>query len=83
MKILHSIPNRAAIVAVATPCCPAPVSAMTFVLPMRRARMPWPTTLLILCAPVWLQSSRLRKILGPPACAVRRSQKSSGEGRPA
>ena len=35
MKIVHSSPNRAAAVAVATPCCPAPVSAMTRFLPMR------------------------------------------------
>ena len=32
----------AATVAVATPCWPAPVSAMTRVLPMRRARSTWP-----------------------------------------
>jgi hypothetical protein len=29
-------------------------------LPMRRARSAWPMQLLILCAPVWLRSSRLR-----------------------
>ena len=39
---------------------PTPVSAMIRVLPMRRARMIWPSTLLILCAPVWFSSSRLR-----------------------
>ena len=49
-----------ATVAVATPCCPAPVSAMTRVLPMRRASRIWPTQALILCAPVWFSSSRLR-----------------------
>ena len=54
----HFSPNLAQTVAVATPCCPAPVSAMIRVLPMRRARMIWPKTLLILCAPVWFSSSR-------------------------
>ena len=39
-------------VAVATPCWPAPVSAMIRVLPMRFARRIWPIALLILCAPV-------------------------------
>ena len=41
-----------ATVAVATPCCPAPVSAMIRVLPIRWARRIWPTVLLILWAPV-------------------------------
>ena len=41
-----------ATVAVATPCCPAPVSAMMRVLRMRRASRIWPSVLLILCAPV-------------------------------
>ncbi len=39
---------------------PAPVSAMMRVLPMRRASRIWPMQLLILCAPVWSRSSRLR-----------------------
>jgi tryptophan synthase beta chain len=39
-------------VAVATPCWPAPVSAMTRGLPMRRARSACPTVLFTLCAPV-------------------------------
>jgi hypothetical protein len=47
-------------VAVATPCCPAPVSAMMRRLPMRRASKIWPMVLLILCAPVWLRSSRFK-----------------------
>ena len=51
----HFNPNIAATVAVATPCWPAPVSAMMRVLPMRLARRIWPIALLILCAPVWLQ----------------------------
>ena len=47
-------------VAVATPCWPAPVSAMSRFLPIRRAKRAWPRVLLILWAPVWLRSSRLR-----------------------
>ena len=39
-------------VAVATPCMPAPVSAMTRFLPMRKASKICPSTLLTLCAPV-------------------------------
>ena len=35
----------------ATPCWPAPVSAMTRVLPRRRVSSAWPSALLILCAP--------------------------------
>jgi tryptophan synthase beta chain len=58
--VVHGRPKRAATVAVATPCWPAPVSAMMRVLPMRRARRIWPSVLLILCEPVWLSSSRLR-----------------------
>ena len=49
-----------ATVAVATPCWPAPVSAMMRVLPIRFASRIWPMQLLILCAPVWSRSSRLR-----------------------
>ena len=45
---------------IATPCEPAPVSAMIRVLPIRLASSVWPSALLILCAPVWLRSSRLR-----------------------
>ena len=48
-----------ATVAVATPCMPAPVSAMTRGFFMLRASSAWPMVLLILCAPVWLRSSRL------------------------
>ena len=40
MKISHLMPNSAQTVAVATPCWPAPVSAMIRVLPMRRASSP-------------------------------------------
>jgi hypothetical protein len=48
MKTTHSRPNFAHIVAVATPCMPAPVSAMTRGLPMRLASMIWPSTLFTL-----------------------------------
>ena len=51
---------HAAAVAVATPCCPAPVSAMTRVLPIFFASRHWPRALLILWAPVWFRSSRFR-----------------------
>ncbi len=47
-------------VATATVCWPAPVSAITRFLPMRLASNPWPSELLILCAPVCSRSSRLR-----------------------
>ena len=52
--------SRAQTVAVATPCCPAPVSAMMRRFPMHLARSASPMALLILWAPVWLRSSRLR-----------------------
>ena len=52
MNTTHSMPIRAVAVAVATPCCPAPVSAMRRVLPIFLARRAWPSTLLILWAPV-------------------------------
>ena len=54
-----------ATVAVATPCWPAPVSAITRGLPMRRASSACPMQLLILCEPVWLSSSRFSQILAP------------------
>ena len=60
MYTTHCMPKRAATVAVATPCMPAPVSAMMRCLPMRLASRIWPMQLLILCAPVWFRSSRLR-----------------------
>ena len=62
-----------ATVAEATPCWPAPVSAMMRVLPIRFASMAWPMVLLILCAPVWLRSSRLSRICAPPIFRDRRS----------
>ena len=60
MKTSHSMPKRAATVAVATPCIPAPVSAMSLRLPILRARRACPRVLLTLWAPVWLRSSRFR-----------------------
>ena len=70
MYTLHSIPSSAAAVALATPCWPAPVSATRRVLPIRLASSAWPSTLLILCEPVWLRSSRLssRRM---PSCSLR------------
>ena len=64
--------EQRAAVAVATPCWPAPVSAMTRVLPIRFVSSAWPSTLLILCEPVWLRSSRLSRIRAPPASENRR-----------
>ncbi len=60
MNTSHSMPMSAAAVAVATPCWPAPVSAMRRVFPIRFASSAWPSTLLILCEPVWFRSSRFR-----------------------
>ena len=60
MNTTQGMSNSAQAVAVATPCWPAPVSAITRVLPMRLASSTWPSTLLILWLPVWLSSSRLR-----------------------
>ncbi|AFJ62439.1 hypothetical protein MUS_2510 [Bacillus velezensis YAU B9601-Y2] len=48
IKTVHLKPNFAAAVAAATPCCPAPVSAMIFVLPIFLASRIWPSALLIL-----------------------------------
>ena len=59
MYTTHSSPKRAQTVAVATPCWPAPVSAMIRRFPIRSASSAWPIVLLILCAPVWFRSSRL------------------------
>ena len=61
-------------VAVATPCCPAPVSAMIRRLPIRRASSAWPSALLSLCEPVWLRSSRLRYTGRPQRSDSRRGE---------
>ena len=45
---------------------------MTRVLPMRLVSSAWPSTLLILCEPVWLRSSRLRITRAPPQCSAKR-----------
>ena len=52
MKTVHSSPNSAAAVAAATPCCPAPVSAIMRALPIRLVSSACPTTLFSLCEPV-------------------------------
>ena len=82
MYTVHSRPNRAAAVAVATPCWPAPVSAITRCLPMRRVSSACPRQLLILCEPVWFRSSRFRNTRASPAWAANRGTSVSGEGRP-
>ena len=74
--------EQRAAVAVATPCWPAPVSAMTRVLPIARVSSACPSTLLILCEPVWLRSSRLSRTRAPPACSPNRRASVSGLGRP-
>ena len=66
------MPSRAAAVAVATPCWPAPVSATSRVLPMRLASRAWPSTLLILWEPVWFRSSRFRRSRQPSSSHRRR-----------
>ena len=70
MYTMHSRPSRAQAVAVATPCCPAPVSAMMRFLPRCLASSAWPSELLILCAPVWASSSRLNQSCAPPSFSV-------------
>ena len=81
MYTTHSSPKRAHTVAVATPCWPAPVSAMMRRFPMRRASSAWPTVLLILCAPVWFRSSRLSQTRAPTR-SEKRGASLSGDGRP-
>ena len=49
---IHFIPIKAQTVAVATPCCPAPVSAIILFLPSLFASKICPIVLFILCAPV-------------------------------
>ena len=65
MNTEHSRPRAAAAVAAATPCWPAPVSAITLGFPIRRASRAWPMALLILWAPVWARSSRFRRMWTP------------------
>ena len=67
---MHGV--AAATVAAATPCIPAPVSAITRGLPIRFASSAWPMQLLILCAPVWFRSSRLNQICAPPTFSDQR-----------
>ena len=81
MYTMHSIPSRAAAVAVATPCWPAPVSATNRVLPIRCASRACPSTLLILCEPVWFRSSRFITRVKPNS-SENRGQSVIGFGRP-
>ncbi len=78
MYTTHSRPKRAQTVAVATPCWPAPVSAMMRRLPIRRASSAWPIVLLILWAPVWFRSSRLSTTRG---AGLRAEARGLGERR--
>ena len=57
---VHSSPKRAHTVAVATPCWPAPVSAMIRALAHAHGQQRLADALLILWAPVWFRSSRFR-----------------------
>ena len=82
MYTVQCIPSRAATVALAVPCMPAPVSAMSSVRPMRFASRACPRALLILCAPVWFRSSRLRKSRPPAYSREMLPQKVRAEGRP-
>jgi hypothetical protein len=63
-------PSSAQALAVATPCCPAPVSAITRWLPEALARgAPGPRSLLTLCAPVCAEILALQKdARTEPAC---------------
>ena len=81
MNTVHSRPKRAAAVAEATPCCPAPVSAIMRDLPIRLVRSAWPTTLFNLWEPVWARSSRL-SITRTPNRSDRRAHSLTGVGRP-
>ena len=81
MNTVHSRPKSAAAVAAATPCCPAPVSAIMRVLPIRLVRSAWPTTLFSLCEPVWARSSRLSSTR-TPSRSDSRAHSVTGVGRP-
>ena len=75
-------PNNAQAVAVATPCWPAPVSAMIRLLPMRLANKACPMVLLILWAPVWAKSSRFKRMVAPPMTLDSWGHGVSGVARP-
>mmetsp|Transcript_27089 Transcript_27089/g.51310 ORF Transcript_27089/g.51310 Transcript_27089/m.51310 type:complete len:201 (-) Transcript_27089:857-1459(-) len=79
---MHSNPNMAQTVAVATPCCPAPVSAMILSFPSALAIRACPMALLILWAPVCARSSLFSQMLAPPANSVSLGAKCSGVGPP-
>ena len=81
MKTVHSRPKSAAAVADATPCWPAPVSAIMRDLPIRLVRSACPTTLLSLCEPVCARSSRLRSTRTPRR-SDSRAHSVTGVGRP-
>ena len=76
-------PRYAHAIAVATPCWPAPVSAITRTFPMRRASSACPSVLFILWAPPCSRSSRFRYICAPPTLSDRLAAWYSGVGLPA
>ena len=76
----HSSPSNAHAAALATPCCPAPVSATMRRFPIRFASRAWPTALLILCAPVCARSSRLSRTRESPTARASRGASVSGVG---
>ena len=81
MYTVHGSPSRAHAAALATPCCPAPVSATMRLAPSRCASSAWPIALLILCAPVCARSSRLSHSFAPQR-ADRRAANVRAVGRP-
>jgi hypothetical protein len=48
MNISHCSPSAEHAIAVPTPCCPAPVSAITLFLPIFFANNAWPKVLFVL-----------------------------------
>ena len=82
MYTTHSSPSNAAAVALATPCWPAPVSAIILRLPILFASNACPRTLFILCEPVWFKSSRFRKTRMSPRVAANFGASVMMEGRP-
>ena len=81
MYTVQGMPRRAHAAADATPCWPAPVSAMTRFAPSFFASSTWPMELLILCAPVCARSSRFSHTSAPQRCDNVRACV-SGVGRP-
>ena len=81
MYTVQGMPSRAQAAADATPCWPAPVSAITRFAPSFFASSTWPMELLILCAPVCARSSRFSQTSAPHRFDSVRAYV-SGVGRP-